>query len=231
MTPKLAAANAACDLVPSDALIGLGTGSTADLFVRELGRRQADGRVRRVVCAATSRRTALLAREVGLALLPSEDLPDVIDITFDGADEVDPAWNLTKGGGGSLLREKIVAQASRELVIMVDESKLVERLGASFPIPIDVVPFGWASHLPFLRSFGAEPRLRNLMDGGVFRTDEGNFVVDLDLRSRQGIADLLAFETRLASRAGIVENGLFLGLATAVVVGKQEGAVRLTRRG
>ena len=229
MTPKQAAAIAAADLVPNDCVIGLGTGSTADLFVRELGRRIADGRVRGITGAPTSRRTADLAREVGVPLLQNDDLPEEIAITFDGADEVDPAWNLTKGGGGSLLREKIVAQASRELVIMVDESKLVERLGASFPVPIDVVPFGWASHLPFLRALGVEPRLRRSIDGSVFRTDEGNFVLDLDLRDRGGVVDLPAFQAALASRVGIVETGLFLGMATAVIVGGAAGAERLSR--
>jgi ribose 5-phosphate isomerase A len=166
---------------------------------------------------------------VGIPLLPNDDLPDEIAITFDGADEVDPAWNLTKGGGGSLLREKIVAQASRQLVIMVDDSKVVDRLGASFPIPIDVVPFGWASHLRFLRELGVEPRLRRLIDGGVVRTDEGNFILDLDLRKQGGVPDLLAFHARLSSRVGIVETGIFLGLATAVIVGRADGADQLRR--
>ena len=229
MTPKQAAAIFAADLVPNDCILGLGTGSTADLFVRELGRRLADGRIRGITGAPTSNRTADLAREVGIPLLPNDDLPDEIAITFDGADEVDPAWNLTKGGGGSLLREKIVAQASRQLVIMVDDSKVVDRLGASFPIPIDVVPFGWASHLRFLRELGVEPRLRRLIDGGVVRTDEGNFILDLDLRKQGGVPDLLAFHARLSSRVGIVETGIFLGLATAVIVGRADGADQLRR--
>ena len=229
MTPKQTAAVSAADLVPNDCLIGLGTGSTADLFVRELGRRIADGRIRGVTGAPTSRRTAELAREVGVPILASDDLPDQIAITFDGADEVDPAWNLTKGGGGSLLREKIVAQTSLELVIIVDDSKLVERLGSSFPVPIDVVPFGWASHLPFLRELGAEPRLRRLTDGGAYRTDEGNFILDLDLRDLGGVQDLAAFEARIRSRVGIVEAGIFLGLTTAVIVGRPDGAERLQR--
>lgn len=229
MSPKEAAAIAAADLVPSDAVIGLGTGSTAELFVRELGRRLEDGRVRKIVGVSTSVRTATLARELGVPLLPKHDVPEEIAITFDGADEVDPAWNLTKGGGGSLLREKIVAQASRRLVIMVDDSKLAPRLGATFPLPIDVVPFGWTTHIPFLERLGVQPQLRRLFDGEVFQTDEGNYVLDLDFRSRGGIEDPQALHEQLLSRVGIVETGLFLGMATAVVVGRPSGAEQLTR--
>lgn len=223
MTPKQAAAVAAADLVPSDAVIGLGTGSTADLFVRELARRLADGRVRDIVGVPTSQRTAALARELGVPLVAADDVPQEIAVTFDGADEVDPEGNLIKGGGGSLLREKIVAQASRRLVILVDPSKLVSRLGSTFPLPVDVVPFGWSAHDAFFRSLGLEPRARTLMSGGLFRTDEGNLVIDLDSRRSGGIEDPRGLDQILRARAGIVDTGLFLGMATEVIVGRPEG--------
>ncbi len=222
MTPKQACAEAAAKIVPSGKTIGLGTGSTAELFVQALAKEVSAGRVHDIVGVPTSRRTARLAQELGIPLVAEGEVPP-IEVTFDGADEVDPAGNLIKGGGGSLLREKIVAQASSRLVVMVDESKVVSRLGETFALPVDVVPFGWAGHESFFESLGAEPTLR-IRDGEPFRTDEGNYVVDLHFK--EDLGDLWELEAALSCRVGIVETGLFLGLADEVFIGTATGVER-----
>ena len=149
-----------------------------------------------------------------------------MDITIDGADEVDPALDLIKGGGGALLREKVVAQASRREVIVVDESKLSPRIGTRWALPVEVLEFGWRSQARFLESLGAEvvPRQK---DGTLFRTDQGNMILD----SRFGpIADPPALSVVLGARAGIVEHGLFIGIAHDLIVAGA-GGVRHVRRG
>jgi len=150
-----------------------------------------------------------------------------LDLTVDGADEVDPALDLIKGLGGALLREKMVAQATRQFVIIVDEGKLVPRLGTRSPLPVEVVPFAWRSHLPFLESLGAHVERKVRPDGEPYLTDNGNLIVHC--RFPAGIGDPAELEAALASRAGIVETGLFLGLAQEVLVGG-EGTVRSVSR-
>src|SRR5262249_40178607 len=139
----------------------------------------------------------------------TEDLPKDIDVTIDGADEVDPQLNLIKGGGGALLREKLVAQASGLEIIVVDESKLSARLGSKHVLPIEVLPFGWKSQARFLESLGAKYVLRRTPDGKDYYTDQGNFILDCDFGP---IADVGKLALALEHRAGIVEHGLFLGL-------------------
>jgi ribose 5-phosphate isomerase A len=214
----LDAARRAVDLVRDGMLLGLGSGVTAGAAVREIGRRLAAGRLSGITGIPTSNATRDLAREAGIPLTDlSADRP--IDLTIDGADEVSPAGDLIKGLGGALLREKIVAVHSRRLVIVVDQAKLVRRLGERAPLPVVVVPFGWSTHLDFLRELGAEPALRTRRGEQVpFVTDDGHYI--LDARFPGGIEDPHALADVLARRTAVVETGLFLGMAPEVVVGR-----------
>jgi ribose 5-phosphate isomerase A len=214
---RLAAARRAVDLVQGGMILGLGSGATARAAVREIGRRLADGRLSDITGIPTSNATRELAREVGIPLGDLSHYP-WIDLTIDGADEVAPDGDLLKGLGGALLREKIVAAQSRRLVIAVEPAKLVQRLGERAPLPVEVVPFGWSTQLEFLRRLGAQPALRT--GPGVdapYRSDEGHYIIDA--RFPGGIDDPRAVAAALAGRAGVVETGLFLGMAPQVVVG------------
>jgi ribose 5-phosphate isomerase A len=214
--PKRSAARRAAALARSGMVLGLGSGSTAGYAIDEIGRRLREGTLRDVLGIPTSVASERRARAGGIPLTTLERHPH-IDLTIDGADEVDPSRRLIKGAGGALLREKIVATASARLAIVIDPSKRVERLGTRYPVPVEVVEFGWTTQLDPLRALGGEPLLR--MAGDVpYRTDQGNLI--LDVRFASGIAepDLLAREMR--RRAGVVETGLFLGFAPEVIVGE-----------
>jgi ribose 5-phosphate isomerase A len=204
-------------------VVGLGTGSTAAWAVRLLGEKVAAGlRIRGV---PTSEATARLAAEMKIPLVDFETIW-TIDLTLDGADEVDPGLNLIKGGGGALLREKIVAAASRELVVLVDPRKLVPRLGDRFPLPVEVTPFGWQQTARHLAALGAQPKLR--ADGTTpFLTDNGNHI--LDCRFPGGIDDPARLEREIDAIPGVVESGLFVGLARRVIVGYPDGAREMRR--
>ena len=221
---KKQAGEYAADLVQSGMIVGLGSGSTAIFATRRIARRIHSGELADIVGAPTSLATESAAIELGIPLTTFARHRRV-DITIDGADEVDPAFNLIKGGGGAHLREKIVAQASERLVIVVDESKLVDQLGKSWAIPIEVVPFGWEAQAAYLGSIGAAPKLR-MAGGAPFRTDQGNLILDADFGR---IADAAGLARQLESRAGIVEHGLFIGMARDVVVAGA-GGVRHLRR-
>src|SRR5688500_17592021 len=157
--------------------LGLGTGSTVAHFLDVLGERLRDGGLERVVGVPTSVRTEQRARELGIPLAELHEA-EFIDLTVDGADEADPGLDLVKGLGGALLREKMVAQASRRLVIMVDDSKQVRRVGTRAPLPVEVTRFGWRAHVPLLRALGCEPTLRLGSDGAPYVTDNGNYMLD-----------------------------------------------------
>jgi ribose 5-phosphate isomerase A len=222
---KRAAGEHAAAWVESGMVVGLGTGSTAVWAVREVGRRLAAGEVQDIVAVPTSDRTAADARALGIPLL-ADDVPWEIDLTIDGADEVDPALDLVKGGGGALLREKMVAQATRREVIVVDDTKPSPALGTRFALPIEVIEFGLVTTEQFLRSLGATATLR--MDGGrPYRTDSGNVIVDAAFGP---IADPAALARTLADHAGVVEHGLFVGLTDTLVVGRPDGTVTVQRR-
>jgi len=221
---KRTAAEQALAWVESGMVVGLGTGSTAVWAIRGLGARLADGRLRDVVAVPTSEASAAEARAAGIPLVTFDDHP-VIDLTIDGADEVDPALNLIKGYGGALLREKVVAQATRREVIVVDDSKPSERLGTRCRVPVEVLRFACATERAFLESLGATVVLRP--DGaGPFVTDEGNWILDATFGP---IADPPALAAELAARAGIVEHGLFLGLAHDVLVATDHTVEHRTR--
>jgi ribose 5-phosphate isomerase A len=205
--------------------VGLGTGSTAIFAIRHIGALLKRGELKEIVGFATSKASWDAAVELGIPML-TEDLPKNIDVTIDGADEVDPQLNLIKGGGGALLREKLVAQATKREIIVVDESKLSQRLGTLHVLPIEVLPFGWRSQARFLEKLGAKYVVRQAADGREYRTDQGNLILDCDFGP---IADSAKLAGALEARAGIVEHGLFLDLTHNVVVAGAAGVRELTR--
>jgi ribose 5-phosphate isomerase A len=209
--------------VRSGMVIGLGTGSTAIHVVRAVGRLLAEGTLRDVVAVPTSEATAALARSVGVPLATLAEQPR-LGVCIDGADEIDAALGLTKGLGGALLREKVVAAAADRLVIVADDSKLVDRLGTRAPIPVEVIPFARAVCAIALARLGCEPVLRTGTDG-PFRTDEGNEI--LDCRFADGIADAAALDLAIDRIPGVVEHGLFLGMARAAYVASADGVALL----
>ena len=211
--------------VESGMRVGLGTGSTVAHFLLHLGDRIAGGELSNVVGVPTSVRTETAALELGIPLGTLGEL-GALDLTVDGADEVDPRLNLIKGLGGAMLREKMVAQASRRMLAIVDDTKLVGRLGERAPVPVEVIPFEFASHLPWLERMGAEPVVRCSEDGSRYVTDNGNFVIDCHFAG--GVPDPRAFDEALARRAGVVESGLFLEMADEAVVAGQAGVYRMT---
>lgn len=227
---KDAAARAAVALVQPDMKLGLGTGSTAAIFVRRLAERvQAEGFALR--CAATSKATAELATSLGLQV---EELDDLgwLDLTIDGADEVDPDLNLIKGGGAAHLREKIVATASDRMVVIADGGKVVDQLGA-FHLPVEVIAFGWqATEILIRRALDAlglthRPILLRHRGDAPLRTDEGNYILDLAL---DAIPDAEALAQRLSAIAGVVEHGLFLNICQLAIIGRPDGTVVELRR-
>jgi ribose 5-phosphate isomerase A len=208
---KRAAGRAALAEVRSGMTLGLGTGSTVRHFLDALGEALARGDLTGLRGVPTSEDTASRSRVLGIPLV---DLHQAgrIDLAVDGADEVTPGLDLIKGLGGAHLREKMVVQASDRFVVVADDSKRVSRLGTKAPLPVEVTSFGWQAHLPFFRDLGAEPALRLVeASGEPFLTDNRNLVVDLAFPG--GIPDPVAVERALERRAGVVESGLFLGLA------------------
>ena len=222
---KRKAGERAVDFVESGMVVGLGHGSTAVFALRRIAQLLREGQLREIVGVPCSRQVEAEARKLGFPLTTLDEHP-VIDLTIDGADEVDPRLNVIKGGGGALLREKIVAQASRREIIVVDESKLSRALGTRWPVPVEVVPFGWHTQSAYLESLGAQPSRRLNEDGTHFKTDQGNFILDSNFGPIPNPDQLAA---RLNERAGIVEHGLFLELATDVIVAGGEGIRHLRR--
>jgi len=222
---KEAAGIRAAEGIQPGMVLGLGTGSTVAYFLEALGKRFAGGELPGIVGVPTSFSTESRALELGIPLTSLEEA-GTLDVTVDGADEVAPNFDLIKGLGGALLREKMVAQATRHLVIVVDEGKVVPRLGTRSPLPVEVLPFGWRSHLPFLEQLGARAELREGPEGRPSPTDNGNLILDCHFPG--GIPDPVAVDTALAARAGVLESGLFLGMAEEVLVGGLEGVRTLS---
>jgi len=217
---KQAGFRAVDDHVRSGMKLGLGTGSTAIWAIRRIAEHLQSGHLTDIVGVPTSERTRADAEELGIPLTTLEETP-VLDLTIDGADEIDPALNLIKGGGGALLREKVVAKASKQFVIVGDGGKRVDQLGTTFKLPVEVVPFGVPTVTTFIEdTIGAVPTLRTTDDGQPYLTDNGNHI--LDCHFPNGIADAPALATALANRAGIVEHGLFIQLATEAVVASEQ---------
>jgi len=223
---KRAAAERAAQLITSGMVVGLGTGSTMQPLLDALAGRLRERTVRNVVAVPTSDATAQRCRTLGIPLATLDEYPELA-LAVDGADEVDPRLNAIKGMGGAMLREKVVALAAKRFVIVADESKLVRRLGTRAPVPVEVVPFGWSTLVPFFEKLGAAPVLRRGPGGDPFVTDNGNYVVDCHFE--RGIADPTAVARALARRTGVVEDGLFLRIARVAVVAGRRG-VRILRR-
>lgn len=213
---KRAAGEAAADLIRDGARVGLGTGSTVKYFLLALGERVKAGL--HVHGVPTSRETAALAKRLRIPLLSEEEEWD-LDVAIDGADQVDPQFQLMKGGGGALLREKIVAAAARRFIVLVDHTKCVRVLGTPMPLPVEVTPFGWVQSAKHLQAFGGAPRLRT-QAGTMFQTDGGNAVLDVPVDEIEDPADL---EMRLNRIPGVVENGLFVNRTSTLIVGTPDG--------
>ena len=213
MHPRDRAAQAAAAHVEDGMVVGLGSGDTAARAIRLLGGRK-------IVGVATSERSATLARSVGIEVRAPDDVA-VIDLTIDGADEIDPALRLIKGGGGAHTREKLVARASQELIIVADAGKRVTRLGEHMPLPVEILPFARRWTLAHLQALGLPPTVR-----AGFVTDNGNLVADCALGP---VDDLAALAAALKALPGVVEHGLFLGEATLAYVGRSDGVDRLDR--
>lgn len=217
MEAKRIAAERAVDYIDDNMVVGLGTGSTAYWAIQKLGLRVRSGL--NISAIATSERSEELAKELGIKLVSFSDI-DYIDITIDGADEVDKDFNLIKGGGGALLREKIVAATSKQFIVVVDESKMVNHLG-EFPLPVEIVKFGYEATIKKLKSLGCEPLLR-LTDDKVYLTDNGNYIIDCHFGK---IEDPKNLRKKISLIPGIVDNGLFVDMASRVIVGCQNGDI------
>ena len=203
-------------------IIGLGTGSTAYYAIKKVGEMVRNGL--KVKAVPTSKETAQLAAEEGIELVELADVKS-LDLTIDGADEVDPKFNLIKGGGGALLREKIVASATDKLIIVVDESKLVEHLGA-FPLPVEITPFSWQYTQQLIEKFGCSSEIRK-EDGEIFVTDNNNYILDCNFGK---IEDPGKVTLELNKLPGVVENGIFAEMAEIVVVGYNNGQIKVLEK-
>lgn len=222
-----AAVYAVDTFVEDDMRLGLGSGSTMEHALRQLGEHIQAGRLRGTVGVPTSKRTATMARSLGIPLTTLEETPE-LDLCIDGADEVDPSLDLIKGLGGALLREKIVALASKQMVVIVDETKLVDRLGSQSPVPVEVLEFGRSLHGEWLAGFGCETSLRRAPDGSPYVTDNGNYIYDCTFPD--GLDNPAELEANINNRPGVVENGLFLGYADHVVISTAEEGARVQSR-
>jgi len=219
---KQVAARAAVQLVESGSIVGLGSGSTATCAIRLLGERIRQGL--KIVGIPTSQRTKQLAEQLGIPLSTLEEQAQ-IDIDIDGADEIDPNLNLIKGGGGALLREKIIASASRRFIVIAESTKQVSHLG-KFPLPVEVIPFAEPVIRPRIEALGAQVKLRRYAYDNPFVTDEGHHILDCSFGQ---IANPAALSQQLHSIPGVVEHGLFIGMAEMAFIGKDSTVIQLKK--
>ncbi|MDZ4818092.1 MAG: ribose-5-phosphate isomerase RpiA [Planctomycetota bacterium] len=218
-TLKRQAAETAVQFIQSGMVLGLGSGTTAAIALKLIGQRIQSGALNKIVGVPTSLSIAAKAQQLGIPLAP-DDNPPAIDLTIDGADEVDPAWNLIKGGGGAMTREKMIAQLSTREIIVIDESKLSPQLGTRWPLPIEVLPFGWQAQARWLTEQGGAPKLRQNKDGSPYLTDQENYILDTAFGP---IADANQLAALIKTRAGILEHGLFLNLTSDVIIARAGG--------
>jgi ribose 5-phosphate isomerase A len=222
---KKQAAEHAVEFVQTGMVVGLGTGSTATFATQRIARLIHEGRLQGIVGFATSQASWDEAQQLGIPMM-AEEMMRGIDLTIDGADEIDPDLNLIKGGGGALLREKIVAQASRHVIIVADDSKLSPRLGTLHALPVEVLAFGWRSQFRYLELLGANVEVRRMANGALFVTDSGNMILDCRFGPVGNPAELASV---LSARAGIVEHGLFLKLTTDLIIAGKDGVFHRTQ--
>ena len=223
---KQKAAHRAVEAIESGMIVGLGTGSTTSFAVTRIGERIKSGDLANIVGIPTSIRTEKLASELDIPMATLDEQPQ-IDVTIDGADEVDPELNLIKGGGGALLREKVVAQASRTNIIIIDESKLSDCLGTHWALPVEVIPFAARTEASFLESLGAAVSMRRDDKGQPYKTDQHNYILDANFGA---MSDPAVLARRLSERAGIIEHGLFLDLASEVIIAAGDGIRHMHRK-
>ena len=219
---KQIAARAAIDIVEAGSIVGLGSGSTAAYAVRFLADRVRDGL--KIVGIPTSQETKRLAEQLGIPLATLDE-HGKIDIDIDGADEIDPQLNLIKGGGGAFLREKIIASVSRRFIVIADSTKQVKRLG-KFPLPVEVVPFAQSLIKTQIEAMGAKVSLRNYAYGNPYVTDEGHHILDCNFGE---ISDPAGLAEKLCHIPGVVEHGLFIGMAEIALIGKEGKLIQLQR--
>jgi ribose 5-phosphate isomerase A len=219
---KQTAARAAAEMIQPGSIVGLGSGSTANWAIRFLGERVRNGL--EIIGIPTSQKTKLLAELLGIPLATLDEYSQ-IDIDIDGADEIDPQLNLIKGGGGALLREKIIASASRRFIVVGDSSKQVAHLG-KFPLPVEVIPFAQSLISKRIAALGAQVSLRTSANANPYVTDEGHHILDCTFGE---IADPAALAKELRSIPGVVEHGLFIGMAELALIGKDGGVVQIRR--
>ncbi len=209
---KQRAGERAVDFIHDGHIVGLGTGSTVYFALQKLGRRISEGL--RIKGVPTSRATEKIAQDFGIPVLSLNDI-QTIDVVIDGADEIDIDFNMIKGGGGALTREKLVAIAAKKRVIVVDESKVVSRLGDAFLLPVEILPIAWKLVCSKLESLNCQPMIRR-KTSEMFETDNGNYIIDCKFN---GIVDAIKLEKQIKLISGVVESGLFLGIADVLVVG------------
>ncbi|MFF2483104.1 ribose-5-phosphate isomerase RpiA [Paenibacillus sp. NPDC058071] len=219
MDTKKMAAERAVDEIADGMIVGLGTGSTAYWAIQKIGERVKEGL--RIQAVATSIRSEQQARELGIPFIAFGDVKE-IDVTIDGADELDRQLRLIKGGGGALLREKIVAAASRKLIVVADSGKLVDKLGG-YPLPIEIVPFAHEWTMNRLQRLGCLPALRRRENGEFYLTDNGNYIADCAFGRIDDPAQLHDAINRIV---GVVDNGLFIGMASVAFIGYPDGTVQ-----
>lgn len=222
---KRQAAEQALPYIQSGMTLGLGTGSTATHMLHVLAEALRDGRLRDIVGVPTSDAIGALARQLGVPTATLDERPQ-LDLALDGADEIDPALNLIKGLRGALLREKIVESSADRLIILADETKLVAQLGTRASLPVEVVAFGLPLATRRLAALGSVPTLRRSADGSVFRTDEGNIILDCRFN---GIADAAVLDAAINAIPGVVGHGLFVGMAAVALVGGPDGVATMVR--
>ncbi|MCK4416101.1 MAG: ribose-5-phosphate isomerase RpiA [Thermoplasmatales archaeon] len=220
---KKMAAEKAVEHVDNGMVIGLGTGSTVKYAIKKLGEMVNTGL--KIEGIPTSLRTKKLATEYNIPLVDLNDYTE-IDLTIDGADEVDSHLNLIKGGGGALTREKIIAYHSKKEIIVIDETKVVKKLGIDSPVPVEVTKYGWNATKKTLEELGCTAELRTIMDE-VYITDNSNYILDCDFGK---INEPEALEKEINSIPGVIENGLFIDLVDEVIVGSKQGIITLEER-
>lgn len=216
---KRKAADKAVEFIKSGMVLGFGTGSTFNHVLNVLSEKLKSGELNNIIGVPSSERTKQLADELNIPTTTLSQNP-TLDLTIDGADEVDKKLNLIKGGGGAHLREKIIAQSSRKLIIIVDESKISKSLGEKWAVPIEVIKMAYEVELQFLRSLGAEVKPRLDSEGNLFITDEGNYIFDSNFGV---IKNPKKLARKLEKRAGIVEHGIFVNMVDFVIVAKENG--------
>lgn len=223
MNAKKAAAEKAVEAIENGMIVGLGTGSTAKYAIEKIGERIASEHLQ-IHAIATSTGSEILARQVHIPIISFAEI-DIIDLTIDGADEVDENLNLIKGGGGALLREKIVASNSKKMIVVADDSKLVKQLG-NFPLPVEVIPFGFEVVMKKLEKLGCQPSLR-MKDNKAYITDNGNYIIDCAFNK---INEPSTLHDQINAIVGVVENGLFIHLADKVIASSPDGKTFIIER-